>query len=268
MAKSLYETLGVAKNASAGRDQEGVPEAGAREPPGPQPGRRGRRGALQGDPVRLRRPQGRRTSASSTTPSARRTGGPGQGAGPQGFGGFDFDLGDLFGGLFGGRRGGDARRPASRGRTRRRRRGEGQPLLRGLAPGRRDAHPGRARDRLPRLRRHRREAGHLAAHLPRLQRPRRARREPGPVRALAAVPALPRQRHRGRRAVPALHRHRPRAPDEALQRQDPGGRQGRHADPAQGQGRARRGRRAGGRPLRRHARRRRRRSTSAAAPTS
>ena len=80
-------------------------------------------------------------------------------------------------------------------------------------------------------------------------------REPGPVRALAAVPALPRQRHRDRGAVPELPRHRPRAAHEALHGQDPGGRQGRHADPPEGQGRGRLGRRAGRRPVRRHARR-------------
>ena len=61
----------------------------------------------------------------------------------------------------------------------------------------------------------------------------------GPVRALAAVPALPRQRHGHREAVPELPRHRPRAAHEALHGEDPGGRQGRHAHPAQGQGRGR-----------------------------
>ena len=68
--------------------------------------------------------------------------------------------------------------------------------------GRRDADPGRGRARLPHVRRHGRAAGHGAEDLPRVQRPRRRRREPGPLRALAAVPALPRQRHRHREAVP------------------------------------------------------------------
>ena len=76
-----------------------------------------------------------------------------------------------------------------------------------------------------------REAGHGADRLPRVPRPRRRRREPGPLRALAAVPALPRQRHGDRGAVPDLPRHRPRAADEALHGEDPGRRQGRHADP-------------------------------------
>ena len=35
---TLYEVLGVAKNASPGRDQEGVPQARAPVPPGPNPG--------------------------------------------------------------------------------------------------------------------------------------------------------------------------------------------------------------------------------------
>ena len=100
--------------------------------------------------------------------------------------GFDFgDLGDLFGGLFG--RGGAAgtRRP-QRGQRGADVEAQVQPLVRGLAARRRDAHPGRGRRRLPHLRRHRREARHRAEHLPRVQRPRRHGREPGPLRALAA----------------------------------------------------------------------------------
>ena len=54
---------------------------------------------------------------------------------------------------------------------------------------------------------------------------------------------------------PTLPRHRPRAAHEALQGEDPRRRQGRHADPAQGQGRARLRRRPAGRSDRRHARR-------------
>ena len=60
MAESLYDTLGVKKGASAGRDQEGVPEARAPVPPGHEPGRQGRGGALQGGADRVRRPLRRR----------------------------------------------------------------------------------------------------------------------------------------------------------------------------------------------------------------
>ena len=148
------------------------------------------------------------------------------------------------------RRAAAAARPA-----RERPRGRGAALVRGLAQGRRDDDPGRARDRLPRVQRLGREARHGADALPRVPRPRRHLREPGPVRALAAVPALPRQRHRDRGAVPELPRHRPRAAHQALHGQDPRGRQGRLADPPARQGRGRLGRRRGGRPLRRHARR-------------
>ena len=138
---------------------------------------------------------------------------------------------------------------------RRRHRGRDQPLLRRLAARSRDPDPGRGRGRLPRVRRLGRPARIVAAGLPGVQGPRRHRREPGHVRALAHVPALPRERDDHREAVPALPRQRPRAADEALQGQDPGRRQGRDADPPQGQGRAGLRRRPARRPDRRHARR-------------
>ena len=53
------------------------------------------------------------------------------------------------------------------------RRGRGAALVRGLARGRRGEGSGRAHDRLPRVRRHRRAARHRSGHLPRVQRPRR-----------------------------------------------------------------------------------------------
>ena len=53
-----------------GRDQEGLPQAGAPVPPGPQPRRRQGRGALQGDPGRLRHRSAIPRSASSTTAAA------------------------------------------------------------------------------------------------------------------------------------------------------------------------------------------------------
>ena len=65
--KDLYRVLGVDKKASAGRDQEGLPQARAPVPPRPQPGRRAGRGALQGGLGRLRHP-GRRRQAQAVRP--------------------------------------------------------------------------------------------------------------------------------------------------------------------------------------------------------
>jgi curved DNA-binding protein CbpA len=106
------------------------------------------------------------------------------------------DLGDLFGNLFGG--GGFGGR-AQRTRPQPRKGAD-------LASGRRGEDPGRGDRGLPHLQRLGRPAGDLAGDLPAVQRPRRHLREPGLLRALAAVPALPWQRHRDREAV----RHLPR----------------------------------------------------------
>ena len=84
---------------------------------------------------------------------------------------------------------------------------------------------------------------------------RRRRDVAGAVRPAAAVPGLPRQRHDRRHAVPDLPRLRPRAADEALHGADPGRRQGRDEDQAEGQGRGRLGRSSRRRPVRRDARR-------------
>ena len=223
-----------------GRDQEGLPEARPRAPPGPEPRRQGGRGALQGDPGRLRHALGPREAQAvrrvrlgrrprRRVPRRRRARRRR----------LQLRLRRHLGSL---RRLRRHLRPQPRTRAsgaRRRPPGRGEPLLRGLAAGHRDPDPGPGRARLPRVRRLRRPAGHVAHDLPRVQGPRRHRREPGHVRALAPVPALRRQRDGDREAVPALPRQRPRAADEALQGQDPGRRQGRHADPPQGQGRAR-----------------------------
>ena len=115
--------------------------------------------------------------------------------------------------------------------------------------------PGEPRELLPRLRRLGREAGYGAGRLPAVRRPRRRRRVAGPVRALVAVPALPRQRDDHRGAVLELPRLRPRAANTPVQGQDPGRREGRHAHQAARQGRGRLRRRPGRRPLRRHPRR-------------
>ena len=94
----------------AGRAEEGLPQARPSVPPGQEPGRRGGRDALQGDPARLRRPL-RPGEAQAVRPrSARANGRTGPGPTNVDFG--DFDLGDIFGGLFGRGRGG--RRAAGR----------------------------------------------------------------------------------------------------------------------------------------------------------
>ncbi len=125
--------------------------------------------------------------------------------------------------------------------------------------------PVEARDRLPRVRRLRRAARDGADRSAPSATAAASSSRARALRPLAPVPALPRQRHRDREAVPALPRHGPRAADEALQGQDPGRRQGRHADPPQGQGRARLRRRPGGRSLSSSRASRIRRSTSGAA---
>ena len=107
-----------------GRDQEGLPQARAPVPPGPEPGRRERGGALQGGPGRLRRAlrsreaQAVRPARLAHVPAAR----PGGGFQWSGTSATSGDLGDLFGGLFGRGRGGTAR-AARRAAARRRRRG-------------------------------------------------------------------------------------------------------------------------------------------------
>ena len=80
-------------------------------------------------------------------------------------------------------------------------------------------------------------------------------------------PQLPRQRHDRRASVQDLPRLRPRADDEELQRQDPAGDQGRRAHPRRRQGRGGTERRPGRRPLRRRRTSSRRRSTPGAATT-
>ena len=239
-----------------GRDQEGVPQARSPVPPGQEPGRRCRRGAVQGGSERLR-PALRAEKRQAVRPlRVARTAGPGPGGG---FNwstteGVDFgDLGDLFGGMFGGGVGGGGRpTPAQRGND-----VEVQVNLsfEDCAEGRRGEDPGRARGRVPHVPRLGREAGDGAEGLPAVRRPRRDRREPGLLRALPAVPALPRERHDIEEPCPTCRGTGPRAADEALHGEDPGGRQGRLAHPPEGQGRGGLERRAGGRPLRRHARR-------------
>ena len=94
------------------------------------------------------------------------------------------------------------------------------------------------------------EPGTAPRDLPRLRGKRRDRGQPGPLRPLPPVSALSRERRRSSTALQELPRHRPRARHPALPGEGAGGRQGRHAHPAQGQGRAGPERRPSRRPLR------------------
>ena len=182
-----------------GRGQEGLPQARRQVPPGQEPGRRFGRGEVQGSAERVRRSVGHR-EAEAVRPFRRR-----ERPVRLRCGRLQLPQRQL--------RRRRSRRPVRRtvqsrhdahapaaARARRRHRGAGQPFVRGLAARARDEDPGRGHDCLPRVRRHRCGARHDAGHLSRVQRPRRHLREPGPVRALAAVSALPRQRHRRSRS--------------------------------------------------------------------
>ena len=158
------------------------------------------------------------------------------------------DLGDLVATSSAGSSDAQRRRQRQQrgGAARPRRRGRGERLVRGFAARRDDPHPGRARGRLPHVRRLGRGAGDGADRLPPVPRPRRRLREPGPLRPVAAVPALRRQRH-GDRDARATRATAPAASGgRSATGQDPAGREGRHAHPAQGQGRGRAS--AAGRP--------------------
>ncbi len=268
-----YKMLGVDKKATPRGDQEGLPQARAPVPPGPQPRRQGRRGALQGD---LRRPttcSATPRSASSTTaaPARSRRRGPGGGFG--GFGNFDFDassMGDILSNLFG---------------------GAGGPGGAGARSGRQRARPERGADLEAEVsisfdQAVARRAG--AAAVPMQARcdtchgtgakpgttpsvcPRcegRGDRVPGPghVLDLPALLALRRLRHDHRGPLPDLPRLRRRAHRQAPAREHPRRRTRRQPHPPRRQGRAGSPRRAARRPVPDHARRRPRPSSSARA---
>ena len=209
--KDLYEILGVPERRDPGRDQEGVPQARRQYHPDRNPGDKDAEAKLQGDLDRLRGAL-RPGEASSTTSSARGSS-PGEGeaettSGPGNIGdlGDLGDLSDLFGGIFGGTsfggcwHGFGARRPPRRARARRR--GGGEPLVRGLAERSHYEDPRRARDDLLHVQGERRRAGHDADHLPRVPRARRRLRRPGLLRTFTTLSALPRKRHGDREALP------------------------------------------------------------------
>ena len=94
------------------------------------------------------------------------------------------------------------------------------------------------------------EPGTAPRTCPDCQGSRRDLGQPGTVRAVAPLPALPRQRGHRRHAVQELSRERSRARHSALPGEGARRCEGRHEDPAQGEGRARPERRPAGRPLR------------------
>ena len=204
MARNPYEILGVPKNAGRRRDQEGVPQARARVPPRPQSRRRGRRGALQGGAGRVRRALRRREAEGVR--HVRRGGAPRVPRRCGGHGRARFEEFDLV----------EPRRPARRD-VRRRAAAAREPRSRSAATISRHTSGSRSRTRSRACRsafrsRPRPRARSVTAparsperpgHLPAVRGTRRRVRFAGPLRVLAAVPALPRQRDDRREAVQA-----------------------------------------------------------------
>ena len=189
-------------------------------------------------------------SVSGTTRSARPTAAavPEAGFNWSAAEGFDFgdlgNLGDLFGGMFGGH--GWAGCAASPGSARERRRGAGQPVVRGRPQGRRDEDPGSPS---------RWRVTPATGRAPGRVRRRSVRPQRGFARGVIAESqgffslSQPCPRCRGTGSI--IEEPCPTCRGAGRERrtkrytgEDPGGRQGRIADPAEGQGRGRLGRSA------------------------
>ncbi len=212
MPSSLYETLGVPKNASADELKKAYRKLARQYHPDHNPGdeaAESRFKEIQHAYDVLSDPEKRKQYDTFGQANGR------PGAGGTTFDFSDFDLGDIFGGIFGG---------GGRGRAPRQERGQRgadvevpvrisfEDSLRGLqttVPVELElaCHTCHGTGAAP---------GTAPQALPRVQRQRRRRDLAGPLRAPAAVPALPRQRHRRRDAVRDLPGDRSRAAHEAL----------------------------------------------------
>ena len=211
--KDYYKVLGVPDTATP-KDITRRTESWPRVPPRRQPGQRPPRSGSRRSPPPTTSSATPR-SARSTTRSARwarrrrlRRRRAGGGHGPAVRSSFRVgDLGDLLGNLFG--RGGRRRRPGAGGRpaARARPRDRAAPVLRRrrrrrhharcTSPARPPATPATAAAPSP---------GTAPRRLPALPRPGRARRQPGLVLVLVAVPGVRRPGHAGRGPVPHLPR--------------------------------------------------------------
>ena len=152
MSTTLYETLGVPKNASQDEIKKAYRKLARQHHPDRNPGDESAEAKFKEVQTAydvLSDPE-KRKQYDAVGNGRVRGGGPG--GVPFDFNVQDFDLGDMFGGIF--NRGQRGSRASSAAAARRRHRGGRQPLVRGLAQGRADADPGRGRHRVPRVRRH------------------------------------------------------------------------------------------------------------------
>ena len=254
MARSPYEVLGVTKTASDDEIKKAYRKLARENHPDANQGDAAaeeRFKEIQGAYDTLSDAEKRKQYDTFGSAGPRGGGGPG----PGGFGYENVDLSDLlgqFGGIFG--RGGGGRR----GRPQPERGADLESRVRlpfeDALAGAQVRVPVEVDAAVPHVSRHRCRARHLACHLPPVQRVGHRLRLARPLRSLAALPALSRERRHRREAVQDVSRRRPRARDEEVRRQDPRRREGRHEGAAEGQGRARRERRPGRRPLRRRLR--------------
>src|SRR5215472_13005939 len=183
MPESLYDTLGVKKGASADEIKKAYRKLARQYHPDTNQGDKSaeeRFKQVQTAYDVLSDDEKRKAYDRFGSTNGRGAPGPGPGGVNVDFGDLG-DLGDIFGNIFGNVRGGG-------------RRARPQPV-RGVVA----------------VRWHRRGARHGSGHLPGVQRPWCRLRVAGPVRPLAAVPAVPRQRHGDREAVLEVPRLGPRA---------------------------------------------------------